>query len=64
MQLTDYKNGVEIEVAECLIKEVHDRKAYREITTIAGQKFKVWEQIPEILTKARVEKNERLHQGT
>lgn len=64
MKLTDHENGAEIEVAECLVKEVHDRKAYREITTIAGRKFKVREQIPEILTKARVEKNERLHEST
>lgn len=64
MKLTNYENGAEIEIAECLMEGVYDRNKYREITTSAGERIKVREQISEILTKARDEKNERLHEST
>lgn len=56
MKLTNHENGAEIELAECMMKELHDRKQYREITTVTGEKIKVREEIPEILKKARAEK--------
>ena len=61
MKLTDFTTGLTMNVAADAIIELHDRQAFREVTTglngICETKYKVTERIPEIMERIREEKS-------
>ena len=60
MILTDFTTGLTFEIAADAIIEMHDRHAYREVTTglngICETRYKVTESIPQIMDKIREER--------
>lgn len=55
MKLTDLDN-TQLEIDVAMIKEMHDRRHYREIKTIMKDVLQVRETIPEIMAKIREDK--------
>lgn len=55
MKLTNL-DGEQFELDSAMIKEMHDRKHFREIRTIMKDILQVKESIPEIMAKIRSEK--------
>ena len=55
MKLTNL-DGEQFELDTAMIKEMHDRRHYREIRTIMKDVLQVKETIPEIMAKIREDK--------
>lgn len=62
MKLTDFDSGIIFEINVDVIGSVFDRGPYREVRTvseqpfISGEKYKVKENVPEILAAADAER--------